>query len=286
MFGYGFALSDVRVTLGDGREVDCLQKIHPVGQWVAAGFAGSVEIGFAMIDTLKSFLRLDDLDLACDPLSIADCWPAPARAVFTGFEPEARQHGCHSMLVSTHPQEHGGNPSWPRSYVHISKSPDFQAETVLVHKLGSIGCGEAYEPCRHAIERYSNLDGQDVLMQGEIGPSGGMGSRLGSVLTNVLMQAQPGGISSHLHYCWVYRGQIIIQTNDHSTIGRWSVWNHGSGIGQEPKPMLNDSSPSIPPSDVQGFSGNVFRMPQIATTWEELCRLLDSHDLNVDGCIA
>jgi hypothetical protein len=124
------------------------------------------------------------------------------------------------------------------------------------------------------------------LMQGEIGASGGMGSRLGSVLTNVLVQAQPGGISAHLHYCWVYRGRIIIQPNDHTSIGRWSVWKHGSGIGQEPAPMLNDPAPSMASSDVQHIGGSVFQMPQIATTWEGLCRMLDSHDLNVDGCIA
>ena len=286
MFGYGFALSDVRVTLGDGREIDCLQKIHPVGQWVAAGFAGSVQIGFAMIDTLKSFLRLDGLDVAWDPLSLAQCWTAPTREMFAGFPLEARQHGCHLMLVSTHPQEHGGNPAWPRSYVHIFKSPDFEPEPVMIHRLGSIGCGEAYHPCRRAIERYSNnLEGQDILTQGEIGASGGMGSRLGMGLTDVLMQAQPGGISSHLHYCWVYRGQIIIQPNDHTRMGRWSMWKHGSGVGQDPAGQ-NDPAPSIPPSDVQPISGSVFRMPQIATTWEELCQMLESHDLNVDGCIA
>ena len=52
MFGYAFGISDVRVTLG-GTEIDCLQKIYPVGRWVAAAFAGSVKIGFAMIDMLS-----------------------------------------------------------------------------------------------------------------------------------------------------------------------------------------------------------------------------------------
>ena len=53
MFGYSFGISDVRVTLGDASEVDCLQKAHPIGRHVAAGFAGSVKIGFAMIDELR-----------------------------------------------------------------------------------------------------------------------------------------------------------------------------------------------------------------------------------------
>jgi hypothetical protein len=44
-FGYGFGILDIRITLGYGSEADCLQKIFPVGRWVAAGFAGSVQIG-------------------------------------------------------------------------------------------------------------------------------------------------------------------------------------------------------------------------------------------------
>jgi hypothetical protein len=43
--GYGFGISDVRVTLGDGTEADCLQKLYPIGRYLAAGFAGSVAIG-------------------------------------------------------------------------------------------------------------------------------------------------------------------------------------------------------------------------------------------------
>jgi len=56
MFGYSFGISDVRVTLRDGVEVDCLRKIHNVGRFIAAGFAGSVKIGFAMVDELASLL--------------------------------------------------------------------------------------------------------------------------------------------------------------------------------------------------------------------------------------
>ncbi len=49
MFGYCFGLSDICLTLADETEVACLQEIHPVGRYVATGFAGDVEIEFAMI---------------------------------------------------------------------------------------------------------------------------------------------------------------------------------------------------------------------------------------------
>jgi transposase len=49
ILGYAIAISDIRVTFGElnaRKERDCLQKIYPVGQDLAAGFAGAAEIGF------------------------------------------------------------------------------------------------------------------------------------------------------------------------------------------------------------------------------------------------
>lgn len=57
MTGYAFGLSDVRVTFADKNEKDCLQDINPVGQYLAAAFAGSVQIGFRMIESLCQYLH-------------------------------------------------------------------------------------------------------------------------------------------------------------------------------------------------------------------------------------
>jgi ATP-dependent protease HslVU (ClpYQ) peptidase subunit len=46
------------------QERECLQKIYSVGQDLAAGFAGSVEMGFAMIGSLQKALKLEDRSLA------------------------------------------------------------------------------------------------------------------------------------------------------------------------------------------------------------------------------
>ena len=53
MFGYGVAISDIRVTLPNGMAIDCLQKICPVGECVTSGFAGSVRFGLAAILDLQ-----------------------------------------------------------------------------------------------------------------------------------------------------------------------------------------------------------------------------------------
>jgi hypothetical protein len=73
--GYSFALSDVRVTLANGTEFDCLQKNHPVGQFVAAGFAGSIQIAFAMLDTLSELLHTTVPTQAWIPEAVSQWWP-------------------------------------------------------------------------------------------------------------------------------------------------------------------------------------------------------------------
>src|SRR6266536_273159 len=55
-WGCAAALSDIRVTLADRSEVDCLQKIYPVGRFIALGFAGSVAIGFGIVGRLRQLL--------------------------------------------------------------------------------------------------------------------------------------------------------------------------------------------------------------------------------------
>jgi ATP-dependent protease HslVU (ClpYQ) peptidase subunit len=283
MFGYGFGLSDVRVTLANKREEDCLQKIFPIGRHLAAGFAGSVAIGFDMIAELRRLMNYQNEHIACDPEAVAREWPGQAKAVFDRAAESERALHSHVMLICAHPQLHNGNPNLPRCYVMICRSPRFEVEHVRVHNLGSIGSGSTYERCRAEIERFAgDFRFRETLMQGETGRSGGMGTMIGINLTNTLQEARVPGVSPHLHYCWVYRGRTVIQRNDHTTKGRWSIIPLGSGKDAE----------SITSEDLQrnraclpeGYSQ--FQMPEIATTREELNILLQSRGLSAAGCTA
>ena len=60
LFGYAVGVSDIRVSFGDGRTLDCLQKVHAVGQFITLGFSGAVQFGFWAVDDLRRQLRLDD----------------------------------------------------------------------------------------------------------------------------------------------------------------------------------------------------------------------------------
>ncbi len=168
------------------------------------------------------------------------------------------------MLISADPQDHNGNPSWPRCYVHIFRSPGFEPEEIKVHRLGSIGNGCSYDECRSVIEEFSNsFERRTFHMQMGVGNQGGMGTSIGDDLTTLLMRTQPKGISSHLHYCWVYRGKIDIETNNRIIKGRWTIMP----LGHAPQ-QPGDHGGDLDDGAV------AFRMPPIATTWAEFDQLL------------
>lgn len=54
-WGYGALIADTRVSWPDGTQHDVLQKCHEVAPGLIAGFAGSVEMGFAAIDDMRGF---------------------------------------------------------------------------------------------------------------------------------------------------------------------------------------------------------------------------------------
>ena len=81
-FGFASAVSDIRVTTRDGRYKDCLQKVYEVGRFMALGFAGSVVIGFRMVEMLQDELAAANHDEAWNPEEVAKWWPECAREVF------------------------------------------------------------------------------------------------------------------------------------------------------------------------------------------------------------
>lgn len=257
--GYAVAISDIRVRLGD-QERDCLQKIYQVGQYLAAGFAGSVEIGFEMIRSLQKDLKVEDPALAWDPAVIAEQWPMTARKVFQKYPASTQKHGAQLILLGAHPTEDVGIPGAGRPYVYSFSWPEFEPVRAKTYEVLSIGSGSAVAPYRELLERYSNDHKfRTLLMHGESMP-GGTATMLGSSVTTVLKRNPTPGISQHLHLCVVRRGEVQIWPNDHSQAGRWEAWSLGppnSGVKDEPADMNN------------------FKMPRVATSFDELCQMLD-----------
>lgn len=279
-FGYGLGISDIRVTLADGSERDCLQKIYPVGQFIAGAFAGSVRIGFAMLHRLSQLLNHVDKYLAWDPKAVAEWWPSDAIEVFQRFPDSERDLQAQIMIIGAHPTENNGDAPWPKCYVFKFQSPSFEPVQASGTELIAIGCGAAVEPCRQAIEPLSSdPHAMFQIWQGEVNNPGGAATMLGFNLTTVLKRTQPRGISSHLHYCWVYRGRIVIKTNDHTTFGPWTRLD--SGVGDPNKP----SRPSRMPEDNEPGAA-YFRMPKIASSLKELEELLRAEGVSTSGIVA
>jgi hypothetical protein len=155
------------------------------------------------------------------------------------------------------------------TYVHIFRSPEFDAEEVAINKLGSIGSGSSFGPCRDAIDRYASDNSHRLMFVRGESTAGGMGSMLGLSLTDILIKTEPRWVSSHLHYCWVYRGRIIVKTNDHRRKGRWSVAELGAGVEHKA-----ESGACAQDADAEHFE-----MPTIAASWKELVEFLDSRGM-------
>jgi hypothetical protein len=108
LFGHSILISDIRVTIGK-TEIDCLQKIAPLGKGFICGFAGSVRIGFAIRNVLAAQLpKKRHLPLSL----LADDWiPSLARSVFEVHDAAERNLGCQLLIGAIHPTETLG--AWP-----------------------------------------------------------------------------------------------------------------------------------------------------------------------------
>jgi hypothetical protein len=214
-FGHAVALSDIKVTLGDNSECDCLQKIYPVGRFLALGFAGSVQIGFDMVACLSRLLYHPNASLAWEPQAVAGWWPQHARGIFGSAAKEEQDSDSQLMLLGVHPTEHLGNPEWPKASVHRFSAPDFEPVAAACREVVCIGLGT--EVGEYAA-LLSSLSGSLDVLKFEM--VGGVALGLEAILTKTLQRWPRPGVSRHLHVCQVWRGGISLKTNDHDAYDR------------------------------------------------------------------
>ncbi len=106
--GYGVMVSDTQVTFGDGRTVELVRKSYPVGPRFAGVFAGSVQIGFSLLESISHFLVVPDkapANSAWDPIYVAENWAPIARETFESAAAEQQALGAQFLLVGPHPTE-------------------------------------------------------------------------------------------------------------------------------------------------------------------------------------
>jgi hypothetical protein len=192
-------------------------------------------------------------------------WPAEARRIFAAQSAAERNLQSHIMLLGVSPIAHNGNPAWPRTEIYTFKSPDFAPQKARPHEYLAVGIGASvFEDDLRVLSE--NNDRRMIMMQGEIGNIGGMGTMLAIHFTDIVSRHQPRGISSHLHLCFVFLDRIVIRTNDHQRTGRWSGWTLGPDVT----------------ADIEAN----FTMPAIASSYEELQGLLRATGQSIGGAAA
>ncbi len=215
-FGYAFGISDIRVSWPDGTVRDCLQKIYPVGRFIAAGFAGSVEFGFMSIDDLRRYVYLADPNKACVPGKVAFTWYRRARAAFRQAPKSLKQLGAEIMLLGVSPTVDLGIPGWARPMVAIMRQPDFFPHVVPINEIQSIGSGSVVKTY---LEELRGLSGEwHELMKLEVGGRGNFAATIRQVINTIIKKHPEGTVSPHVHLCLVRRGSIQLSTSDHSLV--------------------------------------------------------------------
>ena len=202
-FGMALCVADIQVTLRDGRHVDCLQKLYPMHQNVLAGFAGDVQIGFALLEALARELPAYPSD---EPPAIAvseliEGFPERARDVFSSAPAVDRSQGSELLIAGA---THAPNAIYEgKPVVARLRGPKFVPEPIDRGEWGSIGSGSAVAAYREKLEGYTSDAAREVFAM-EGGWVGGFATVIFVGLTSELRDVPPvAGISQHFHACLV-----------------------------------------------------------------------------------
>jgi hypothetical protein len=149
MRGIAFLVADVRVVWGDGRSAEAIEKVHRVGNHVIAGFAGSVRLGFALIERLKVELGALDANEAWDLEMIGRTrLPRVLRNAYDRSNPSnvERKLGVQLLIGAVDGQLKAGLPeavaiAFAKSRMCKIQSPTFRVEWATPERGMTIGSG-------------------------------------------------------------------------------------------------------------------------------------------------
>src|ERR1700722_8624081 len=132
-------------------DVGCRWSIHTR---IAVGFAGSVQIGFSMLDHIRIWLKDAPENTAWIPEETAEIFPEVARTVWSGSEPNEQALCSHLMLLAAHPTL-DTLPGMSRCFAYIFRSPAFVREEIQRGKVESIRSGRFVESYKQSLEEFS-----------------------------------------------------------------------------------------------------------------------------------
>lgn len=213
IFGNCIGLADIQATItyADGKKeyYDCVRKIYALGNCMAAGFSGSIKIGFDLIDDLQRMLATEKKEVKWDPNKAANQWKPRAIEL---YKKQERKSPTSILILGTFPKL---GPGIDKTFGCIMHSPDFDIQPISFGNVASIGSGNDVEEYISYL-REMNKELYSPVMQFEVGTPGGYSKGFGFLLTMRMKKKKTSGISLHLHHCTVFPHRIIIDTNDYT----------------------------------------------------------------------
>jgi hypothetical protein len=195
IYGYGALYSDIQVTFRDGHTADLIQKAYPISNFIAAGFAGSVRIGFSLLQSLSDCLKLPpeaSQTHAWEPKWVSAKWTPIARSIFDGADRDERALRSSVLLVGVSPTETCGLGA--KVYFTRFVAPDFRPCIMSrAIKVCSIGSGAKVSEYHQSLRPLFRLTGG--IMKAEVMHSGGWARTLGFSISRRLADHPHLGIS-------------------------------------------------------------------------------------------
>lgn len=192
-FGAAIAYSDSRVTFSDSSQHDCLQKLHRVALQVVLGFAGSVNIGF---EVLESYRRVCPPSDPMDPGRAIGMLKEVAKAVWAQASTEEKSLKCHLMLLAADPEK--GDGTYTLTYACTMRSPEFSVTVIPDNDAGSIGADDP--GCLGIIKKLTEGDRRDIwLFKLRTMTPRMAGIFMNDPISSYLSETKPGSISPFLN---------------------------------------------------------------------------------------
>ena len=214
VYGYGALYSDVEVTFADGVSRDLVQKAYPITNFIAAGFSGSVRVGFALLQSLANCTKLPTEALtsqAWDPVWVATKWAPVARSVFEGAPPEEQQAGASLLLLGASPTKDAGLGA--KMFLVRFAAPDFEPGIMARFIMScSIGSGAGDREYKQSIKpqiRFIN-----GIHRAEVMNRNGWAQELAFCISRAVADRPRTGISRHFHGIVVRRGEVSTWNNN------------------------------------------------------------------------
>jgi hypothetical protein len=217
-FGYAALISDIRVTWPDGTHKDALQKIYPVGRQMLVGFAGSVRLGFAMVEDMRRAFEASDAGVWF-PRAAAWGWWRRGRRIFSSASVELRDLGCSLLLAGASATLNGfiGHIS----HVVVMRSPQFEPEFPRIGDWVSVGSGADHIYARQ-LAQYQQDKPADFMVtygQGEVHMGrGGFAKMLAFTVGTALLKDPMRTVSEVLHVGLAFADRFDVSSV--SPIGR------------------------------------------------------------------